>query len=1265
MKYTLLLSAVLAVCCHAQGGKFSDNTPGLVDLPVVPEDFEISLYAREPLVRSPCSLAFDARGRMFVSMGPQYRNPAPETPPDSVVILKDTDGDGTADQTHTFATGFNCVQGLAWHGRDLWVANAPDLTVVRDLDGDDTADEYVRVFTDLGNIEHGIHGLNWAPDGRLYMSKGNSKGMVTKEWKKDEPQRIAPKPFRELWGVPGPADAPDFPAPQTFTRETYQRTYQDPRDDWGRMGGVLRCEDMGRKLEIVARGCRNPYDVTFSDQFDWLGTDQDQNEGDRIIMPFYSAEFGWSHTWSTHWTGENHLPTVPVSGPVFTGSGTGIVWADAPNWPDKYRKIWIINDWLLKSSHIYRAKWQGALMQPHGGAWEDFIIGKNSLYRPVDMEFGPDGALYILGWGRGYGVERDKDGNMTNEGRIFRLMPKGAKPLPAPVVPLSGMSAPLLAAEFNSMMPVRRIDAQDELVQRGKDAIHEVLREDGRTDAQTTWLLWSLARAGESPDTFAAMAAERGRAFNERLQAIRILGFLNAPALIVVLDAVLAESEPRLRFGAVQAVHQAGMKDAVERLIAHAAVEIDRVTHYATWRALRDLAGAEQLKPLLADARAGVRLAALLALLDLRAVSPETLQAMAGDKEESVRTVAMLGLGTPASAQPAPADAAAMTPLATDVKAESNRAYANARLHTGQRVYTDRPYRVTKLPAHLEGAAMIRTANEDDASRGQSFLTFDLVLESTVTVAHDTRIPQQPEWLQAFSDTDLTITTEDTTFRLWSRDFPAGRVQLGGNLAAPPAGPKSNYFVILTPRPLQAQPVPTTAEAVLPRLEKGRPARGEALFFHTAGCAACHRLGSRGTNFGPDLTNLGDRMEAKFIIQSMLEPGAVITEGFSAHAVEAEGKSYFGVLLSTGRTLRLGTAGGQIVDIPEEKITKHETLPVSPMPPQGALLGPSDVADITAFLVAQRKQDQTQEKKQDQALSSPLPELKIAAQADALKFSAMEDRIRITLRDQPGADFVFRDPKTLRPHFANLHVPGGIRITRNHPPVAGQDPVDHPDMHPGLWLGFGVLNGEDFWRNKARIEHTGFSVAPVLKEGVIHFTQQAQLVSGAGAAIGSLTSQCRIAATSVGVLIVWDAGFLAGSGGLVFGDQEEMGCGVRVATALTEKNGGVITSSKGLSTAAATWGQPAAWCDYSGKIGDQPCGLTLFSWPGNFREPWWHNRDYGLMVANPFGRAALKQGEKSEITVKPGETMWLRFATLLHSGAEYDPAKACAEICAP
>ena len=133
----LLISGMGIVPVSAQ---FEDKTADLSMLPQVPPGFQVRLFASEPLVRQPGAMAFDERGRLFVGMGPQYRNPTPDTPGDSVLLVLDTDGDGQADTTRAFASGLNAVQGLAWHGRDLWIANAPDLTLVRDLDGDDVAD---------------------------------------------------------------------------------------------------------------------------------------------------------------------------------------------------------------------------------------------------------------------------------------------------------------------------------------------------------------------------------------------------------------------------------------------------------------------------------------------------------------------------------------------------------------------------------------------------------------------------------------------------------------------------------------------------------------------------------------------------------------------------------------------------------------------------------------------------------------------------------------------------------------------------------------------------------------------------------------------------------------------------------------------------------------------------------------------------------------------------------------------------------------------
>ena len=358
---------------------FTDKSADLDALPKVPPEFQVSLFAREPMVRQPCSMAFDARGRLFVGMGPQYRKPKPETPGDSVVIVLDTDGDGEADTTKVFATGFNAIQGLAWHGRDLWIANAPDLTVVRDVDGDDVADQYVKLYTDLGNLEHGLHGLNWAPDGKLYMSKGNSKGL-------NQPGRYAPKPFRDLWGLTAPADVPDFPAPKTFSKDTYRHAYHNPSDDWGMDGGVLKVRGRGAQLGDCLAWVSQSVGHCDGQRLStgWAPTTI-KVMGDRVFMPFYGAHFGWNHPWSSHWSPDAHEPSAPVSGPLFQGSGTGRRLLHVTAVSASLSRAFLVNDWLSKKTYLWRPEWDGAMLRPEGGNFTPFIEGGESLFRPTDL----------------------------------------------------------------------------------------------------------------------------------------------------------------------------------------------------------------------------------------------------------------------------------------------------------------------------------------------------------------------------------------------------------------------------------------------------------------------------------------------------------------------------------------------------------------------------------------------------------------------------------------------------------------------------------------------------------------------------------------------------------------------------------------------------------------------------------------------------------------------------------------------------------------
>lgn len=259
------------------------------------------------------------------------------------------------------------------------------------------------------------------------------------------------------------------------------------------------------------------------------------------------------------------------------------------------------------------------------------------------------------------------------------------------------------------------------------------------------------------------------------------------------------------------------------------------------------------------------------------------------------------------------------------------------------------------------------------------------------------------------------------------------------------------------------------------------------------------------------------------------------------------------------------------------------------------------------------------------------------------------DRLVITHDGQPFAHFVFQDTNIFRPYFAHVHTPDGIQVTRNHPPIAGQDPADHATMHPGIWLAFGDISGQDYWRNKAVIRQERFIGSPAVSGDKLDFATESTMIATNGSLQAKLLSHFTLNSQTDGYLLVWKAEFVPLVNDFAFGDQEEMGFGVRVATPISEKNGGVVKNSDGVTGAKFAWGKTADWCDYSGTISNRLVGMTVMADPKNFRPSWFHSRDYGLLEANPFGRKAFTKGEASSVPVAKNSTFQLRFAAFIHS----------------
>ncbi len=260
----------------------------------------------------------------------------------------------------------------------------------------------------------------------------------------------------------------------------------------------------------------------------------------------------------------------------------------------------------------------------------------------------------------------------------------------------------------------------------------------------------------------------------------------------------------------------------------------------------------------------------------------------------------------------------------------------------------------------------------------------------------------------------------------------------------------------------------------------------------------------------------------------------------------------------------------------------------------------------------------------------------------------------ILIGDRAVATYVFEDPAIPRPYFCQVKTLGGVQVTRIHPPdpVINKGNDDHETFHPGIWLAFGDLGGRDFWRNKAHVHHVKFIGPFVEEDGLGRFTVLNSYTGIDGQENGAVceeTCTYSIHTAPSGYFLIARSEFRSDKADFSFGDQEEMGFGVRLNTPLTVKFGsGKILNSEDGENEKGTWGKQAKWCATTGTVEGKIVSVALIPGPGNFRPSWFHTRDYGLMVANPFGKKSMTGPEDAVMApdatlVRKGEVFKLGF----------------------
>jgi len=140
----------------------------------LPEGFEVNLFAADPLLAKPIQMNWDTQGRLWVATSETYPQVEPGKPAnDKVIILSDENRDGVADKTTVFADKLLIPTGVLPGDGGAYVANSTELLHLKDTDGDGKADQRKIVLSGFGteDTHHIIHTFRWSPRGTMFFAQ--------------------------------------------------------------------------------------------------------------------------------------------------------------------------------------------------------------------------------------------------------------------------------------------------------------------------------------------------------------------------------------------------------------------------------------------------------------------------------------------------------------------------------------------------------------------------------------------------------------------------------------------------------------------------------------------------------------------------------------------------------------------------------------------------------------------------------------------------------------------------------------------------------------------------------------------------------------------------------------------------------------------------------------------------------------------------------------------------------------------------------------
>ena len=345
--------------------------------------FEVNCFASEedfPELACPIQMRWDARGRLWVSCSTAYPQVTPgELAKDKIIILEDTDGDGKADKCTTFADDLHIPLSFELGDGGAYVSEQPHMTFLKDTDGDGKADHREKILTGFGTEDshHALHDFTWSPDGDLILRESifHHSQIETPHG----PVRVRESSFFRY----RPATESVIAFGSYRSTNPWGLTF----DKWGRHNG-------SHPVYAAAIHARN---AVYPNIHAPAGS----------YFPAYSGTCGQEFVTSKQWPDELQGTFVRV----------------------RYKPTQTIelHDWVDGGTHFTEKKHKTLLIQ-----------SKNLSFIPVDVRFGPRGALYIVDWYnpvKGHAQYSLRDTRRDKKsGRIWRITAKNRPLQPAPKI---------------------------------------------------------------------------------------------------------------------------------------------------------------------------------------------------------------------------------------------------------------------------------------------------------------------------------------------------------------------------------------------------------------------------------------------------------------------------------------------------------------------------------------------------------------------------------------------------------------------------------------------------------------------------------------------------------------------------------------------------------------------------------------------------------------------------------------------------------------